>query len=91
MTYDVAKPNPEDWLECLESNPDFQEESDHIVNSPKVPEADEEFTPDVFDNTYLNMQLAVPREGDAGHEFAKVTRQVRDKDGLNSLTTIRMM
>ena len=81
LTYDGSKPNPEDWSEYLENDPDFQEEFDQIVNDPKVPEADDEFTPDVFDDTYLNMELAVPRDGD-GPEFAKVTRRLRDKDGL---------
>ena len=81
LNYDGAKPNPQDWAEYLENDPDFQAEFDNIVNDPKVPEADEGFTPDVFDDTYLNMELAVPRDGD-GPEFAKVTRRLRDKDGL---------
>jgi hypothetical protein len=81
LTYDGAKPNPEDWSEYLEHDPDFQEEFDSIVNDPSVPEADDGFTPDVFDDTYLNMELAIPRDGD-GPEFAKVTKRLRDKDGL---------
>ncbi len=82
LTYDGAKPNPEDWSEYLEHDPDFQEEFDNIVNDPTVPEADDGFTPDVFDDTYLNMELAIPRDGDDGPEFAKVTKRLRDKDGL---------
>jgi hypothetical protein len=81
LTYDGAKPNPEDWTEYLEYDPDFQEEFDNIVNDSSVPEADKDFTPDVFDDTYVNMELAVPRDGD-GPEYAKVTRRLRDKDGL---------
>ena len=46
-----------------------------------LPEADEEFTPEVFDDTYLNMELALPRSG-GEVEFAKVTMRLRDKDGL---------
>jgi hypothetical protein len=47
-----------------------------------VPEADDdEFTPDVFDDTCMDMELAIPRDGD-GPELAKVTRHLRDKDGL---------
>ena len=38
--------------------------------------------PDVFDDTYLNMQLVIPRNGD-GTDFAKVTNGLRDKDGLS--------
>ena len=44
-------------------------------------EADANFTPDVFGNTYLNMELAIPRYGD-GPDFSKVTKRLRDKDGL---------
>jgi hypothetical protein len=81
LTYDGAKPNPEDWSEYLENDPDFQEEFDNIVNDKNVPEADDNFTPDVFDDTYLNMELAIPRD-EAGPDFAKVTKRLRDKDGL---------
>jgi hypothetical protein len=80
-TYDGSKPNPEDWSEYLESDPDFQEEFDNISSDPTVPEADDAFTPDVFDDTYLHMELAVPRDGE-GPEFARVTKRLRDKNGL---------
>jgi hypothetical protein len=76
-----AKPNPEDWSECLQCNPDFQEEFDNIVSDPKLPEADDDFAPNVCDNACLNMELATPRDGD-GPKFAKVTKRLRDKDGL---------
>ena len=39
------------------------------------------FPLDVFDDTYLNMKLEIRRDGD-GPEFAKVTKRLRDKDGL---------
>jgi hypothetical protein len=81
LNYDGAKPNPEDWSEYLENDPDFQEEFDNIVNDPSVPEADDEFTPDVFNDTYMNMELAIPRDG-YGPEFAKVTRRLSDKNGV---------
>ena len=80
--FNGAKPNPEDWSEYLQHDPDFQEEFDNIANDPNVPEADDTFTPDVFGDTYLNMELAIPRGGDDGPEFAKVTKQLKDKDGL---------
>jgi hypothetical protein len=81
LTYDGAKPNPEDWSDYLEYDPDFQEEFDNIVNDPGISEADKDFTPDVFDNTYLNMELAIPRESN-GPEFARVTKCLKDKYGL---------
>ena len=44
-------------------------------------EADADFTPDVFDDTYLNMELTIPRDGDSPY-FAKVEKRLRDKDGM---------
>ena len=46
-----------------------------------MPEADTNFTSDVFDDTCLNMELAITRYGDVP-EFSKVTKRLRDKEGL---------
>ena len=46
-----------------------------------MPEADADFTLDVFGNTYLDMELAIPRYGDRPN-FAKLTKRSRDKDML---------
>ncbi len=82
LTYDGAKPNPEEWSEYLQYDPDFQEEFDNILNDPGILEAYKDFTPDVFDDTYLNMELAIPRDSD-GPEFARVTKRLKDKDGFS--------
>jgi hypothetical protein len=81
LTCDGAKPNPEDWSECLENDADFQQESDSVVNDPNAPEADDSFAPDVCGDTCLNMELATPRDRD-GPKFAKIAKRLRDKDGL---------
>jgi hypothetical protein len=82
LGHNGAKPNWEDWSEHLEQDPDFQEEEfDNTINDPKVPEAEDDFTPDAFDDAHLNMELATPRDGD-GPKSAKVTKRLRDKDGL---------
>jgi hypothetical protein len=81
LTYDGAKPNPEDWLEYLQCDPDLQEEFNFIVNNSGVLEADNNFTPDIFEDTCLNMELAVPRDSD-GPELARVTKRLMDKNGL---------
>jgi hypothetical protein len=81
LGFEGSKPNPEDWSEYMEFDSDFQEEFNRIIDDPNVPEADKDFTPDVFDDTYLNMELAIPRTGD-GPEYARVTKRLRDKDGL---------
>jgi transketolase len=51
LGHDGAKPNPEDWSEHLQHNPDFREEFDNTINDAKVPEGEDDFTPDVFDDT----------------------------------------
>jgi hypothetical protein len=60
---------------------DFQEKFDKIIKDPSVPEAGKVFATDVVDDTYLNVKLAIPRDGD-GLEYARVTKRLRDKDGL---------
>jgi hypothetical protein len=81
LTYDGAKPNPEDWSEYLENDPDFQEEFDNVISETNIPEADDTFTPDAHGDVCINMELATPRDGD-GPEFAKVVKRLKDKDGL---------
>ena len=46
-----------------------------------MPEADAYFMPDVFDDTFLNVELEIPTDGDRP-DFAKVAKHLRDKDGL---------
>ena len=70
------------WIrsEYLEYDLEFQEDFDGIINNSNMPEADANFKPDVCEETYLNMDLVIPRDGD-GPDFAKVTKRLRDKDG----------
>ena len=96
LTYDGSKPNPEDWSEYLEYDLDFQEEFNGIINNSNVAEADSDFMLDVFDDTYLNMELSISRDGD-GPDFDKVTKRLKDKNGLpidrahnNPITDTRM-
>ena len=74
------QPNPEDWADLIDTDPEFNEEFNKIFNDSNVPEADD-FTPEVLEDTYLNMELALSRDGD-GPEFAKVTKRLRDANGL---------
>jgi hypothetical protein len=82
---DGDKTHPHDWAAYVnagEFDGDFQEEFDFVINNEVVPEADEEFTPDTYDDYYLNMELAIPRTDGEGPEFARVTKRLRDKDGI---------
>ena len=45
-----------------------------------IPESDEH-TPDVLDDTYVDKEIALPRDGD-GPEFARVTKRIRDNNGM---------
>ena len=60
---------------------EFVQEYGRTINDPKIKEADQDFTPDAFDDTYLNMELALPRNG-GEVQFARVVKRMRDKDGL---------
>ena len=48
LTYDGSNPNPEDWSEYLEYDPDFQKKFDGIINYSNGPEDDSYFTSDFF-------------------------------------------
>jgi hypothetical protein len=71
---------PDDWDDppFIE---DFIEEFGRQINDPNLKEADQEFTPDAYDDTYLNMELALPRDG-GEVQFGRVVKRLRDKDGL---------
>ncbi len=78
---DDDKAQPSDWVNERDYDEEFDEEFRNVVCDPKVPEADVAFTPDMYNNTYLNMELALPRGG-GEVEFARVVKRMRDKDGL---------
>ena len=51
----------EDWAE-FSSDPIFVEEFEKVHNNPDIPEADTS-SGDLLDDTYLNVELSLPREG----------------------------
>lgn len=77
----ISKVTPGDWGDSNEFDPEFQEEFDKVVPIKMLPEADSEFTPYIYDDTFLNMELALPRNG-GEFEFERVTNRLWDKDGL---------
>ena len=62
---------------------EFREEFQHGISDATIPEADETFTPDVFDDTYLNKEVAIARgAGEAEDvQYGKVTKRLRDAEG----------
>ena len=77
--YDGDKPDMEHWAE-FSDDLDFVEEFQRVNNNPDIPEADKA-NPEVLEDTYLNMELALDK-GDDGPSFAKVTKRLRDANGL---------
>jgi hypothetical protein len=77
---DGDKPNPEMWAYLIDSDPDFREELFHVYQDDGIKEADVNPTPEIADQQFLNMELALPRDGE-GPEFARV-KKLRDADGM---------
>ena len=62
--YIKDKPNHNHWADLIENDSNICKEFERIYNIDEIPEADDEYyTPDVLDNTYLNMEVAFPRDG----------------------------
>ena len=81
LSLEGDKPIPSDWDELMDHDEDFAEEFGKIIKNEDIPEADVTFTSEVFDDTYLNMEIAFPRD-EPGPEFARVTKRLRDHNGL---------
>ena len=64
----------------IRDDPDFEEEFQRIITDKDLPEADYSFTSDSY-NRYLQMELAFDC-GDDSPYFAKVTKRLRDAQGL---------
>ena len=79
MGYDGDKPNPEDWADLINDDTEFRNEFDKIYNNDAIKKADD-YTDKTLYDTYLNMEVALPRDSD-GPEYAKVTKRLRDANG----------
>ncbi len=62
-------------------NVKFVQEYGLTINNPGTKEADQGFTPDAFDDSYLNMELTLPREG-SDVPLDRIVKRLRDEDGL---------
>ena len=65
----------------MEFDEEFQKEFNKIISDNKIKEVDATFTPEVFDDTYMNMKLSIPREG-GETTFTHVTKRLKDANGL---------
>jgi hypothetical protein len=78
---DHGKGHPNDWAAADEFDEDFNNEFHNVSGDTKDGDSTHDFTPDVMDDTYLNMELALP-PGGGEVEFARVKKRLRDKNGL---------
>ena len=77
-----GKTQPYDWEQHpFEDDPDFTEEFHKVVSNRELKEADDDFTPDVYDS-YLNMELAIPQGDSLEPRLARVTKRLKDANGL---------
>ena len=77
-----GKTQPYNWTDHpLEEDPDLIEEFHDVISNNKLKDADETFTPDVYD-TYLNMELAIPPGDSLEPRLARVTKLLKDANGL---------
>ena len=61
VIFQGGKGEPKDLSEHpLYRDRDFQEEFSHVISNEEVAEADDDCSPDVYDDTYLIMDLAPP-------------------------------
>ena len=78
-----GKSQPYDWSDHpFDEDSDFVDEFHLVVSSDEIKEANDEFTPDTYDDWYLNMELAVPRGENPNPQYAIVTKWLRDADGI---------
>ena len=74
----------QDWDDyTIEDDHDFADKFNNMVSDDKIPEADDTFTPDLFDDTYLNKEVAIARGAgtEADVQYGKVTKRLRDAEG----------
>ena len=77
-----GKTQPYDWTDHpFEEDPDFTEEFLEVISNNELKEADETFTPNVYD-TYLNMELAIPQGDSLEPRLARVTKRLKDANSL---------
>ena len=80
---DGGKNEPKDWAtHLLDTDDDFQDEFNNVISHPEVKEADELFTPEVMGNTDVNMELDLPQGDTLEPRYARVTKRLRDANGI---------
>lgn len=74
----------QDWNNFLiKDDLNFVEEFQNVVSDDAITDQDEIFTPDVFGDTYLNMEIALPHGGGNSDDtqFDRVAKSLQDAGG----------
>ena len=74
-------PDPVKWVYMLNDDEYFLREFDRIYQDKDIPDADDVFTPEIMDDTYMNVEVALPRDTE-GPDFSRVTKRRKDANGL---------
>jgi hypothetical protein len=82
------KPDPEVWADLADTDDDFRQEFFKVYQDDNIRDADVEEignseagpSPGILDDQYLQMELALPRDGD-GPTLARVKKRLKDSDG----------
>ena len=74
-------PDPVKWADMLEDDKDFREDFNRIYQHKDIPEADDVFTTEIMDDTSTNTEVELPRDTE-GPDFARVTKRLKDANGL---------
>ena len=77
-----GKTQPYDWTDHpFEEDPDFTQEFLKVISNNELKEADETFTPDIYD-AYLNIELAIPQGDNLEPRLARVMKRLKDANSL---------
>jgi hypothetical protein len=69
----MVRLSPGDWQEYRNDlMSSFRRNFERVVNDKNPPEANDKFTFNSFNDTYLNMELALPRKSGGEVELLKV-------------------
>ena len=68
-----TEPDLEEWWDLLEDDWDFADEFNRLFDNTDVPEADDNFDPDTY-NDYINKEISVD-QGDVHPVRATVTKR----------------
>ena len=72
-------PNMDEWSE-FKDDEDFCNEFQRVFSHEDIQDEDDTFEPDSFDQ-YLNMELALERDGDTDPQIATVKKRLKNDDG----------